>query len=492
MSSTPIKFNLRDFGARGDGENMDTAALHKVIHACVEAGGGTVVVPAGTYRVGPFELFSHVTLFLESGAVILASDRLEDYPLEDSSVSMESQRAGLVTAHHAEDVAIVGRGTIDGNGFAFVDHERIKMFEPGADYDPSYTRQGTAYMQPSSAIRHGPMDHGERPGNLLRFDGCYNVLLEGVTICNSPTWTVHIYQCEVVTIRGARIHSQGSDWRVPNDDGIDLRESKKIHISDCDINTGDDCIAVFGSQKITVTNCTLSSRSSGIRVAYDQGQTCDCTFNNLVIHSNRGLGVFVRGDGSVENILFSDIVIRTDLITGHWWGKGEPIHVSALAGVGSFQALGQIRDVRFINILAESENGIVLYGSPESILRGILLENVSIRLKSSPLQAAYGGNFDLRAARDVSHALFAHDIPGLYACYCDGLTVHNFRLDGEAVLPEYFRKGLRCEHFTDLEIQGYHANPTLPVERTAIVLQDGHGMNVEAGKALVEMINAKL
>lgn len=142
-------------------------------------------------------------------------------------------------------------------------------------------------------FEHGPIAHGERPGNLVRFFDCRDVLVHGVTIANSPTWTSHYRKCENVTIEAVRIHSDASGERVPNDDGIDLVLCDDVRILGCDIDTGDDCIALFGSQRVVVTNCTMTTRSVAIRVGYDHSRDIrDCVFSNLVIHdANRGLVV---------------------------------------------------------------------------------------------------------------------------------------------------------------------------------------------------------
>ena len=187
-------------------------------------------------------------------------------------------------------------------------------------------------MDPKFGTEHGPIVHGERPGNLIRFFGCEDVHLESVTIQNSPTWTVQFNGCENIDVRGVDINSLASGRRIPNDDGIDIFNCKNIHISDCDIQTGDDCIAIFAGEELTVANCTLSSRSSGIRVGYVGGHSRlrlqelgdSLESRNQPVRARRGL---------IENILFSDIVIRSHLVTGHWWGQAEPIHVSVANGI---------------------------------------------------------------------------------------------------------------------------------------------------------------
>ena len=447
-------FDVRDFGAIGDGKALDTAAIQGAIDACHRSGGGTVRVPAGTYLTKPVELRSFVTLDLEAGSTILGSPRLEDYAVEGRDASGESERAGVLTARDAERVAIVGRGTIDGNAMAF--HDPAKQHDSG-DFDRSLTRQGAGFMPKGVLFEDGPIAHGERPGNLIRFFGCRDVLVHGVTIQNSPTWTTHYRKCENVTIEAVRINSDASGRRIPNDDGIDLVECDDVRILGCDIDTGDDCIALFGSQRVVVTNCTMTTRSVAIRVGYDHARDIrDCVFSNLVIHdANRGLGVFVRGSGGVENLIFSDIVIRTRLLTGHWWGKAEPVHVSSLLFAPGVTTPGRIRNVTFARLRMESEHGMILWGSPDSVIEDVTLDDVRMRIRRGPNSDTWGGNVDLRLTRDPKLSLFKRDLPALLALRTERLSVRNLTVEWADDVPTYFNHAIECEAFRELTVRGF-------------------------------------
>jgi hypothetical protein len=422
-----------------------------------------------------------MTLHVQAGATIKGSPSLEDYPEEEErgwgEGSGESLRAGLITFRNAEQVAIVGRGIIDGNAMAFHDpnklHGRIVK---------TYTRQGDRYMDPKFGIEHGPIAHGERPGNLIRFFGCRDVLLQGVTIQNSPTWTVQFNRCEEVDVLGVHINSHASKRRVPNDDGIDIFNSRNVHISHCDIQTGDDCIAIFGGEALTVANCTLASHSSGLRIGYVGGDIRDCTYNNLVIHSNRGISLFVRGKDSIENISFSNIIIRSRLVTGHWWGQAEPIHISAVPWDPKADSLGTVSDVRFSNVTAECDSGIVIHGSEHSRIRNLILENIRLKLTDSPLQSAYGGNFDLRAAADVTQRVFKHDIPALYCRHAEGLRIKALQVEWDETVPRFFNHAIQIEDVKDVVIEGFEGRqPHQSGE--AIALDHVVGISIRASKA---------
>jgi hypothetical protein len=447
-------FDVRDFGAVGDGKTFDSEAIRRAIQACADAGGGTVRVSPGTYLTKPFELPSRTTLLLEAGATILGSPHLEDYPVEGRDASGESERAGVVTARGSERVAIVGRGTIDGNAMAF--HDPTRQHDSG-DFDRSLTRQGAGFMPKGILFEDGPIAHGERPGNLVRFFDCRDVLVHGVTIQNSPTWTSHYRKCENVTIEAVRINSDASGKRIPNDDGIDLVECNDVRILGCDIDTGDDCIALFGSRRVVVTSCTMSTRSVAIRVGYDHTRDIrDCVFSNLVIHdANRGLGVFVRGAGGVENVIFSDIVIRTRLLTGHWWGKAEPVHVSAVLWAPGVATPGRIRNVTFARLRVEGEHGMIVWGSPDSVIEDVTIDDVRVRVRRGPNSDSWGGNVDMRLTRDPKLSLFRRDLPALLALHTERLSVRGLSVEWAEDIPAYFTHAIECEDFKDLEVERF-------------------------------------
>ncbi len=470
-------FDLRAFGAVGNGPDKCTDAINQAINACMQHGGGTVFVPAGTFITGPIELLSNVTLHLEAGAVLKGSDQLADY------AGGGRGRQPLVRATDAKNVAIVGRGAIDGSGTAFMDmtKTRVGPHMPG-ELDPNFTRQGREYMDPKFGESDGPVVYLRRPSRLIRITRCRNVLVRGVTLRNSPTWTLHFDDCENVNVTGLSLHN---NLLVPNSDGIHCTSCRRVRISDCDISCGDDAIAVTTldnpadaiCEDITATNCILQSRSAGIQIGYGDGPIENCTFQNLTIRdSNRGLGVFVRDEGSIENILFSNIVIRTRLHTGHWWGNAEPIHVSVIPQRRAGRT-GTIRNVAFANIAAECESGIVVYGHERGDISNLSFDNVRLHVRESGRNAAYGGNFDLRPAYDNRFAIFRHDVPAFFARNVAGCTIDRFEVTWvtwDAVMPEFFDHAILCEQFDGLVIDGFQGRqPHMNDPRAAIALKNG-------------------
>jgi hypothetical protein len=177
-------------------------------------------------------------------------------------------------------------------------------------------------------------------------------------------------------------------------------------------------------------------------------------------------------------------VIQTRLVTGHWWGKGEPIQVSALPWNPKINQIGHIKNVRFRNITAESPSGIIVYGCEQSIIQDLLFQDIKVRINNSPLHQSYGGNFDLRGCRDVAHAVFAHDIPAFYGRYVDGVKMDGFEVEWADGLPPFFSHGIQFEDFHHLEIDGFSGAPAhQDGGKAAIALAKGRQVSIRNSKA---------
>ena len=293
---------------------------------------------------------------------------------------------------------------------------------------------------------------------MVIFSACKHVRVEDIRLRVSPNWTMAFQDCEDVKVHGISIDN---DMSIPNSDGIDLYDSKNAVISDCVINSGDDAIAVISSSNLTVNNCILHSRSSGIRIGYNvfnHNNSGDLLFDNIRIYdSNRGIGIFQRMDGDMKNIVFSNMIIQTRFHTGEWWGHGEPIHISALPGLGS-KTVGKISNVRFSHMTITAQNGLLFYGSKESVLEGIVLEDVRLTIERGKLSDSYGGNVDLRPVNDLSLAIFSHAIPPVFASGVDGLDIRHFRVNWGANLPSYFEKEAKFPGCTRVSLEDWRNN----------------------------------
>ena len=494
--SQSSEFRIVDNGAVGDGKTINTGAIQKSLDLCAQHGGGKVIVPAGVYVTGTLQLRSNIELEIQSGGVLKGSARLEDYSLNGRTV-------GLLYAQDVRNVSITGQGVIDGNGDLFMELDKAKKIDSAG---AAWTRQKGRFREVLEGIGDGPAVPGERPFQMIIFSDCRNVTLRNILITNSPFWTVHCADCDGVIVSGVRIWC---NLLVPNNDGIDFTSCSNVLMSDCDIRTGDDCIVLTGydhhfnlpgfknirhtSENITVTNCALQSRSAAIRIGgFDQNAMKNYTFSNITItNSNRGIGIFARDRGSIENVVFSNIIIETRLHTGDWWGQGDPIHLSAVRLLKDVVP-GRIRNVKFQNIICNSESGITLYGTEESVIENVSFDNLTLRIADSPLNDVAGGNFDLRPVLEPELQIFGHDIPGMYAQYVRNLRIRDMDLEWDRVRHPFFTRGIEVRQFEDLSIMGFRGTSSPSAGSVPpVLLRDGKKFRTDLKPAFVEETNVK-
>lgn len=469
--------NILDFGAKGDGVFVNTQAINDAVNKCFENGGGTVLVPAGTYVTGTIVLKSNVNLHLEPGAVLSGSENLNDY-------SQSFRKNGIIFCEDAYNVSISGKGTIQANGIKFFDPTQNHTYD---EFEKNRTRQKENYMPRGSFFTDGPIKKKPKPGMTIAFFHCSKVSLTGITILDTPSWATRFGYCDDLFIDGITIQN---NILIPNSDGIHCTASRNIRISNCHIVAGDDAIVLTGFSKdeetpgftpveqdkhtygsksiyaenMTVSNCILKSSSAGIRIGYGQHPIRRCIFSNIVIHdSHRGIGIFAHDDSNIEDLIFTDIIIETKLLNGQWWGHGEPIHLSCISRFPGRKA-GQIKNVQFNNINAIGEQGILVFGLKESSLENIRFSNVQLHMRKGKETLTYGGNIDLRPASPIGMQIFEHDIPGIYAQHVNGLEVKEFKLSWGNDLPAFFTHGIECVNVNNLVIDDFagNANPNSP------------------------------
>ncbi len=469
-------FNILDYGANGDGKTLNTKAFNAAISECNQNGGGIVEVPAGKFVSGSIQLLSNVIIRLDAGSSIIGSTDIKQYFTSDKPIFNEDYSSyGLIYAVDAVNIGIEGTGEIFGNGTFFMSPNDKPHV--GGDFDRKFTRQGEKFMPDGSTFEDGPVLCPNRPSVLVLFERCENIHLCDITLKDSPFWTVRIGNCDNAVVSGISILN---NMLIPNSDGIHCTDSRNVRISDCNIVAGDDAIIVSGlgsepapgdsafnsvskaignrtgiAENVTVTNCVLSSRSAGVRIGYGKRPIRNCVFSNLVIYdSNRGIGIFAREKSIIDNILFQNIVMHTRLHSGHWWGKGEPIHISAVPNIPGENS-GKISNIRFSDIIAYAETGIMVYGNKESLIDNVSFNRVQLTINKGKNSDSYGGNFDLRPAQPLSEALFKHDIPGLYAQYVRNLSINEFELNCGKDLPAYFTSGIEICNFTGVRIKDF-------------------------------------
>jgi len=446
-------YNVMDYGAAGDGVQNDARAIQKAIDACHKAGGGMVLVPGGkVFLSGTVTLKSHVNLHVEYGTKVLASPDPADYPNTDLRCMIE--------ARGACNIALTGGGTIDGNGRRFIEGDLTYIYQP---------------MDPALRAR------------LVGLLDCRGVTVRDLTLLDSANWCLHLVGCEDVVIHGLRILN---DLKMPNCDGIDPDHCRNVRISDCHIQAGDDCIVLkttagyrqFGpTENITVTGCTLISTSAAIKIGSESTQDFrNLVFQSCVIrNSSRGLAIQLRDQGNVENVVFANMTVETRLFEDHWWGKAEPIYVTAIRRFrdepdsypewNPTGAIGRVRHVRFSNLLCSGENGAFLSGNPDSPLEDIVLDNV--RLEVDKWTKWPGGRHDYRPCDKAGPAfrdprkdpgLVDHPTAGVFIQHARDVVLHGVTVAWGSERPPYFRHALEANNVDGLRLEGFSGQPAHP------------------------------
>jgi hypothetical protein len=490
LAQSPPVCDVRGFGAKGDGVTLDTAAVSAAIAACVKQGGGTVYFAPGHYVIGTVQLYSHIHLLLESGAALIGSHDIHDYlpspPFGFArhygvDITGEGTLLGMLIAKNAEDVSIEGQGEIDGEGDAFM---KLQTAHGGGDYEEQSLRNPEKFRAAMSTVEYGPVEPDNRPGTMIVFFHCSNVRLHGITLRSSPNWTLHLQDVEGAAISDIQILNNP---RVPNNDGIDCLKCRHVRISNCTIDTGDDGFAFFGSEHVNVSNCSIASRSAAIRLE----STKLSTFTGLSMDTNRGIAVFANGyvdqeNQPTEDVTFSDIVIRTRLIPGDWWGKAEPIYIAVQPCAPGIACGVRVRNVVFNNITAEAESGALLWGAEGAPITGIELNGVRLHMIAPrpDFSESVGGNLDLRwTALTPRDGVVKSDIPAFYAKHVSGLRLRDVQVDWADSMPDYFSDGLRIENFLDLTIDSYAGRQAQAAAGAAISLQNGAGVSIANSRA---------
>jgi hypothetical protein len=452
-------FNVRKFGATGDGIHLDTAAIQKAVDACAARGGGIVHVPPGKYLSGTLFLKSNVMLYLATTATLLGSTNPADY-------ATGIERCGfvghphidkcLVYADRAENVAITGRGAIDGQGRAF------PLASPG----------GGA---------------GDRP-MLLRLASCRNVSLEGVTLRNAGAWCTHFLNCNGVRVRGVTIHNRANG----NNDGIDLMNTRNVLISDCVLMCEDDCICFQDMshdspvENIVITNCLMSTRWAAIRSGgAHRGGIRNVAVSNCVIRDTYGCGIKLQisGNATMENMVFSNLVM-------------ENVSCPISLRFGNHHYNGEQRDPAFPfgkmrNILFDNIRASVL--GEASLQKAIPLFYSSYPWKPPPQPYSGEERQCISICGIPGHPVEDVTLRGIQVTYPGGGTKEDAARrdlpELEDRYPEYFMwgvlpaYGLYARHVRGLSLESVCFDLARPDRRPAAVCDDAEDVEISGLRA---------
>jgi hypothetical protein len=435
--------NVQELGAVTDGKVFCTEAIQKAIDQCNHAGGGTVYFPPGTYLSGTIILKSNVTLNLATGAKLLGSPNLADYPaITPKKVQSRTNAYNIRSLIYAEDldkIAIVGRGTIDGNGSAYKDR------------------------------RHD----GNRP-LILRAIDCRDVLVENITMQNSGFWNQHYLVCERVVLRGIRVWNHATY----NVDGVDIDACRDFVLSDCFIDSDDDAICLKGTtdrpcENILINNCVVSSHCNAIKFGTDSsGGFINVAITNCSIVAPRqskviyglqrgisGISLELVDGGQIDRVTVSNVTID---------GVEVPIFLR-LGNRGSGYVIkeeipkkdipvGTLRNVMFSNIVATraGKTGCSIVGIPDHCVENVSFDNVTIRSEGGGKSEWSAANIKELPANYPEGTMFgklpAH---GLYCRHVRGLTLNNVRLETDE--PDG-RHALALDDVQDVNISGLNCS----------------------------------
>lgn len=396
--------NVRKYGAEGDGQTSDVPAFRDAIKECREKGGGTVVVPPGEYPIEPLELCSNLRLHLEPGATLRVVDDLARWPI------VRTRWAGYVC--HAlqpcifgdglENVSITGQGVIDGQGqWWWEQYRRIQSGE--LDDAPGDKQEELKELNRDIDIGGAVWDEWEhqflRPV-LIQVKDCTRVLLDGVTVRNSPFWNTHILFSDDVTVNNVRFENPEG---APNGDGLDIDSSRRVRISNCSFDVNDDCLCLKSgidangrdvgrpTEDVTITNCTMYRGHGGVVMGSDTAAGVrKVAISNCVFHgTDRGIRLKARRGrgGCVECVQVDNVImdgVDCPIVMNLYYTCGTTQdRVDYVSDPDPHPVDERTPSIRHITIANTTARGAcvaagTMVGLPESPLEDIILNNVSI------------------------------------------------------------------------------------------------------------------
>ncbi|MBN2347800.1 MAG: glycoside hydrolase family 28 protein [Bacteroidales bacterium] len=413
-----LSFNITAYGAVGNGKTMNTEAFARAIEACTAAGGGKIVVPPGLWLTGPIELKSNINLHVERGALIKFTSDRSEYPMvKPSARSSRYVTASPIYGYELKNIAITGSGIIDGAGESWRPVKKSKTTEnqwkdlvksggvvsdDGEIWWPSKEAiDGNDYLKKMKKDIKNPGPEDFLPARdflrpyMVYLVGCENVLIEDITLRNSPKFVVYPNNCTNITIRNTNVYNE---WWSQNGDGIDISASKNVIIYKCNINVGDDGICMkssgdgpesgtFAVENILVAGCNVYHAHGGFVI----GSNTNGNVRNIFVTDCNFVGTDIgirmkstAGNGGiVEDIYIRDIYmtgIRDAAISFDTFYQNVP--AGAIRDTSNKIVEHDVpvfRDFNISNVYCRGANkSIYMAGLPNSPIQDIYLNNVWI------------------------------------------------------------------------------------------------------------------
>ncbi|CAZ97769.1 glycoside hydrolase family 28 protein [Zobellia galactanivorans] len=418
-------YKATDFGAIANGKTVNTEAIQRAIDACNEGGGGTVILDKGDYVSGTLLLKDKVTLHIAEDAQLIGSSNPLDYQSIDTFTDATGQKRGncLIGAKNATNIAVTGKGTIDGNGEAFLAKNiKAKIKELNLAQTEGF---------------------GSNRPFLLRFVNSSQIKVQDVHLRQPAAWTCHFYQSNDILVENVSIYSHAHK----NNDGIDLDSSYDAIIKNCDINTGDDAICIKTTSpkptyNVQVSDCKLRSDWGSIKFGTESmGDMYNIDITNCQIYDTKGGGIKVL---SVDGANIHDVTIdgiqmdRVDMPI--FIRLGERLRTYRNA---EKQEVGSITDVIIKNVKGSARaldssrvnppSGILMTGTPNHKIGKILLENIELELPGGGIEEHTMATVAEDETRYPEFSFFTV-LPayGLYGRHIENLQTNNvvFTLNG--------------------------------------------------------------
>ena len=434
------KFSIVDFGAVNDAQTLNTQAFAKAIDACTKAGGGKVIVPAGVWLTGPIELKSNVDLHLESGAVVQFTKDHTQYPIIKAGGGSNSfTPASPIYAYDATNIALTGNGVFDGAGDSWRPVKKEKttpgqwsdftktgvVSKDGKVWWPSFEAiSGEEYLKKLKERTNKPTADDYLPARdylrpyMLYLVHCDNILIEGITLKNSPKFIFYPNHCTNLTMNGANVYN---DWWAQNGDAIDISACKNVVIYKCTVNAGDDGICMKSSggkgrdnaelENILIASCTVFRAHGGFVIGSntDGGMkniyVSDCNFIGtdigIRVKSNAGRGGLVKNI-YVDNIIMKNIVHEAVLFNTYYEdvpaGKDFKDVKTTVA-----DKVPEFTEFHLSNIKCDgAKQAISIVGLPQQPVHHIYFENVNIK-SDKGFESVDAADIDLKNVKIDAH-----------------------------------------------------------------------------------------
>ena len=468
-----LTLKITEFGAKSDGQTLNTKPFADAIRACVKRGGGTVVVPPGTWLTGPISLESSVNLHLERGALIQFSRRFEDFPVIPGldGKSKKYIVTPPISAYGASNIAITGEGIIDGAGeyWRYVKKEKLTerqwkdfvssggvVSPDGKEWWPSKEalegeariRQIESSGKALTAADYAKAKEYQSP-DLVRFVRCKGILLDGPTFQNSPRFHVHPVDCENLIVRNIKIFAE---WYTQNGDGLDLSSCRNAVVYNATVSVGDDGICVKpgassmiqpGSpscENIVIADCEVYRAHGGFVIGSESfGGARNISVRNCVfVGTDVGLRFkSVRGRGGlVEKVFIDGIQMRgianEAILFDMFYGGGAP-EDEAAKGMGEVKEEAvndrtpRFRNFSIRNVVCNgATRALLIHGLPEMPVSNISVEHASITAEKGALCR----DADSISITDAS--LFLDESPVVGITQCKNITLSRVSYSGGA------------------------------------------------------------